>query len=240
MEPHPPAAFPNTRWTHVERVRSGNPEVSSAALGELCRQYRYPLYCYLRRRGLSHPDAEDVLHDFIARFLRLEGFQRADETRGRLRGFLTTSLDRHLADWYRNRARQPETSVDPGDPEWNRRYESENLPRGAGPDEVLDRIWAGELLEASLERTRVLCESRGRSELFAKLRPVLLAGGSLRGHDAPGIAASLSMTEVALRAALHRLLRDFGEQLRAEVAKTLGPDGDVNQEIEHLRALFAA
>lgn len=73
-----------------------------AALDNLCAQYHYPLYCYIRRDGLDHHDAQDALHDFLAKLLRNDSFGAADSERGRLRTFLLTALQRFLANWRRD------------------------------------------------------------------------------------------------------------------------------------------
>ena len=51
--------FPETRWSLIARLKSADEATARRALDELCAQYHYPLYCYLRRRGCGHHDAED-------------------------------------------------------------------------------------------------------------------------------------------------------------------------------------
>lgn len=69
-------------------------------------QYHYPLYCYIRRRGFTHHDEQDVLEDFFAKLLRLYAMQRMTHEGGRLRGFLSTSLLRFLINWHRDHANE--------------------------------------------------------------------------------------------------------------------------------------
>ena len=40
----------------------------------------------------------------------------------------------------------------------------------------------------------------------------------------------------AVRVALHRMRRRYGEILRAEIGQTLGPQGEIDAELEQLRA----
>ena len=40
------------------------------ALARLCQTYWYPLYAYVRRRGYSPHDAEDLTQEFFARLLQ--------------------------------------------------------------------------------------------------------------------------------------------------------------------------
>jgi RNA polymerase sigma-70 factor (ECF subfamily) len=46
------------------------------------------------------------------------------------------------------------------------------------------------------------------------------------------------MNENAVRVALHRLRRRFGESLREEIAPTVGSAAEVEDEIRHLFAAF--
>lgn len=231
--PSPDRHFPDTSWTLVSGIRSSDPATASAALDETCRRYRHPLYCYLRRRGLSHPDAEDVLHDFFSRFLRLGSFENADQSRGRLRGYLATSLERHLINWLDHRSRRPASASD------SHEAGDMDAPTGETPQQLYERKWALALLEVVTSRLAEDYHGRDKSRLFDVLKPILLAGGSLRGHDTKALAASLEMTEDALRTALHRLLREFGVQLRSEVRQLVESPADIDDEIDHLRKVFA-
>jgi hypothetical protein len=68
---------------------------------------------------------------------------------------------------------------------------------------------------------------------------VLLGGGSLRGHDAAGIAAGLGMSEGTLRVALSRHLRDYRRVLEEEVQQTVENPADVAEEIAYLMSVFS-
>ena len=68
---------------------------ASEALEQLCRTYWYPLYAYVRRRGYSPEDAQDLTWEFFALFLRKEYFRLANRARGRFRTFLLHALLAH-------------------------------------------------------------------------------------------------------------------------------------------------
>jgi len=61
--------FVTTRWTMVLSAGRKSSPQSDRALGELCRGYWFPLYAYVRRKGHSKEDAEDLTQAFFARFL---------------------------------------------------------------------------------------------------------------------------------------------------------------------------
>ncbi len=123
--------FPITSWTLISRLRSDDEATARRALEELCAQYRYPLYCAIRHRGLAHHDAEDALHDFLAKLLRLKVFEAADAQKGRL----GTALGRFLVNWHRDHTRRADdVSLDapPGSAD-KARYRERRLCRARNP-----------------------------------------------------------------------------------------------------------
>ena len=58
------------------------------ALAELCRAYWYPLYAFVRNRGYTPTDAEDLTQGFFARLIETRGFASAEPDRGRFRSYL--------------------------------------------------------------------------------------------------------------------------------------------------------
>src|SRR5437870_13744125 len=67
------------------------------ALTVLCETYWYPLYAFLRSRGHSAADAEDVTQAFFARLLEKQTLRHADPDRGRFRSFMLASLRHFVA-----------------------------------------------------------------------------------------------------------------------------------------------
>lgn len=225
----------------ISRLRCGDNSERRRALDDLCRQYHYPLYCYIRRRGLAHHDAEDALHDFLAKLLRLDTFKDADMEKGRLRSFLATCLQRFLINWsqhHPHRQKELSAGLELNLAESETRYRRELFQETETPERIFDRKWSQELLRTALGRLATEYRSSGKAELYTALYPVLLAGGSLRGHDSTQLAASLSLSEGALRTALSRLLADYRALLRREVRQTVERDAEVDEEIGHLLELF--
>src|SRR5580658_7434470 len=92
-----PAAFVTTHWSVV--VAAGHADTTRAhnALARLCQTYWHPLYAYVRRLGHSPHDAQDLTQEFFARLLAKNYLAAADESRGRFRSFLLSSLKHFLA-----------------------------------------------------------------------------------------------------------------------------------------------
>src|SRR5206468_697828 len=68
-EPARRSAFVTTQWTVVLTAARSDTPRAHAALENLCRSYWPPLYAYVRRRGNSPADAEDLTQEFFARLL---------------------------------------------------------------------------------------------------------------------------------------------------------------------------
>lgn len=236
MSEAPPPAnhrFPTTRWTLVGRLHHQDQAVVRRALDELCAQYHYPLYCHIRRRGFDHADAEDALHDFLAKLLRNDAFHAVAEEKGRLRSFLAVSLQRFLIDWRKRQARGVRLhALDPA--ELESRYLREVAPGTDDPEILFDRKWAHALIHRTLDTLAAAYLEKGKGPLFDALRPVLLAGGSLRGEDCGRLAAAIGLKENTLRVALHRLLGEFRRALEHEVLQTVSSPAEVEAEIQHL------
>ncbi|MGV3661962.1 MAG: RNA polymerase sigma factor [Prosthecobacter sp.] len=240
--------FPSTEWTLVARLRHRDPAECKKALDELCAQYHFPLYCFIRQRGLAHHDAQDALHDFLAKLLRLDSLADLEQEKGRLRTFLSKALDRFLITRHHRERRRGAHEVsledDAGfafDPRMEQRFEREMKSAAATPDVLFDRQWCGQLMKVVLRRLKVRYHEKQKAALYEVLSPVLASGGSLRGHDAPALAARLAMTEGAMRSALMRMLRDYRALIVEEVRQTVGSKEAVEAEIADLmRALVTS
>jgi RNA polymerase sigma-70 factor (ECF subfamily) len=205
------------------------------ALEELCRAYWYPLYAFVRYRGYSSDDAQDLTQSFFARIIETGGFDSADPERGRFRSYLLGAMKHFLAnEWHRARAQKRGGGVtildlDALDPE--ARYALEPAET-TDPDAGFDREWAQETTARAMEELRAESEARGKGELFRALK------GSLTG-DEPArseTTARLGMTEGAVKVAVHRLRQRYRELLRAEIAETVTDPSDVDDEMRHLVA----
>ncbi len=211
---------------------------SDRALEELCRTYWFPLYAYVRRRGHTKEDAEDLTQAFFARFLVKNYLEGLSAERGRFRAFLLASLKHFLANERDKSQRQKRggqavhLSLD-----WQTADTQFQVAATAepSPDRAFDREWAVALLGKVIERLRVECEAEGRGQQFAELKVFLTAGkGTVSHADA---AKALGLDEGTVRVAVHRLRKGYRQLLRDEIAQTLADPGQVDEE---MRALFGA
>ena len=71
-------------------------ESARKALAAFSEAYWPPLYTFVRRRGYSPADAQDLVQGFFEHLLKQNTLSRADREKGRLRTFLLGSLQNFL------------------------------------------------------------------------------------------------------------------------------------------------
>jgi len=208
------------------------------ALEELCRAYWYPLYAFVRSRGYSAVDAQDLTQTFFARFIETGGFASADRERGRFRSYLLGAMKHFLAnEWHRAQAQKRGGQVrfiewDALDPE--ARY-AETSEQSDNPEHLFDREWALQTVAGALQTLRDEMTKAGKSDLFDALK------GSLSGQDESPrgqIAARLGMSEDAVKVAVHRLRQRYRKLLRAAIAETVSNEADLDDEMRYLVAVL--
>jgi RNA polymerase sigma-70 factor (ECF subfamily) len=230
--------FATTHWTVVLAAGKRHSPQAAVALEELCRTYWFPLYAYVRRRGHTKEDAEDLTQTFFARFLEKNYLEGLSAERGRFRAFLLASLKHFLAnEWDKSRRQKRGGGVTPLSLDWQTADTQFQIAATAepSPDKAFDREWALALLAKVIERLRAECEADGREKQFAELKIFLSAGKGALSHATA--AKTLGMDEGAVRVAVHRLRKRYRQLLRDEIAQTLADSADVDEE---MRALFGA
>ena len=209
------------------------------ALEKLCRTYWYPLYAYMRRRGLTPGDAQDSVQTFFSGLITDDSLAVVAPEKGRFRTFLLTSANHFLANQWRAAAalkRGGNVSFVPlGNAGPEDLYQAEPSS-DATPESLYERRCALALLDLTLEQLRHEAQSAGKSELFDVLKPYITDKTDL--GDYPAIALRLGISEVAVRVAVHRLRHRYGEKLRVEIAKTVNGPGEVAAEIRYFLTLF--
>jgi RNA polymerase sigma factor (sigma-70 family) len=230
------AGFGTTHWSTV--LAAGQQDDSTSArdaLERLCRTYWRPLYAYARRQGYNPPDGEDLTQQFFAGFLERNYFGLAHPDRGRFRSFLLSSFKHFLAnEYHRSRAarrggRFTFVPWDEADPEAHYRGEP---ACEASPDKLFERTWVLALLEKVMKDLQQEYARAGNEKVFNTLE-VFLSGEKSEATYVQ-IGAGLQMSESAIKMAVLRLRRRYGELLRTEIAHTVTGRGSVEDELRHL------
>jgi DNA-directed RNA polymerase specialized sigma24 family protein len=229
------AYFNTTHWSLVQSARDGESEQAAQALAQLCSCYWYPLYSFVRRRGLNHHDAEDLTQAFFHRLLDRNYLSAVDYRKGRFRTFLLVALERFMAnEWRRAHAHKrggQASFVSMDEPAAEQRYLLEPAP-GLSPENIYDQNCALALLERTLNRLRREFEAEGKVEKFDRLKGFLTTDGEQTTYAA--LAEQTHDTVAALKMAVSRLRARYGELLREEVANTLSSPQEVEDELNAL------
>ena len=227
--------FPTTHWSVVLSAGQDGSSAAMEALEKLCRTYWYPLYAYVRRRGQTADEAEDLTQEFFARLLGKNYLAQVDPHKGRFRSFLLVAVNHFLAN-----QRDYVCAVKRGgrirfiymdDLSAEARYRQE-FATELSPEKLFEQRWAMTLLEQVLARLRTEFTASGKAELFEKLKFNLT--GSDKEAPYAVLAAQLGSTEAALKMAAQRMRHRYGELLREEIAHTVADAGEVDDEIRHL------
>jgi RNA polymerase sigma-70 factor (ECF subfamily) len=229
--------FQTTRWSLVAAAKDRASLPARQALGELYQIYWYPLYAYIRRHGHNHEAAQDLTQEFFSQLMEREGLASVDEKRGRFRSFLLVACRNFLANEHDRATAQKRgggrTTLPLGFEDADGRYQREPA-HTLTPEKLFERRWALALLDAVLARLRAEYAAGGKLLLFETLK-VNLTGEF--GSPYAELAARLSMTEGAVKVAVHRMRGRYRDLLRDEICQTLNDPAGVEEEI---RALFAA
>ena len=227
--------FATTQWKLV--VASNTDQVSQAtartALEELCRTYWYPLYAFIRSRGHSSDDAQDLTQAFFAKIIETNGLATADATRGRFRSYILGALKHFLS---HDRAHKQSLKRGGGkviiefdalDPESRYQIEPESHD---DLDATFNRQWAEEMTAVALNALRSEMQVSNKQTLFDSLK------NTLTGYevDRAKVAAELGMTEGAVKVAVHRLRTRYRELLRRAIEQTVNDPDEIDDEMQQL------
>jgi len=236
----PRPTFVTTHWSVVLTAGRSDTTRAHAALANLCQTYWYPLYAYVRRRGHSPEDAQDLTQAFFARLLERNWVGQADQQKGRFRSFLLSTMNHFLADeWDKARAQKRGGGILPVPLQFDTaetRYGHEPADN-VTPEQNYERRWALTLLDKVLQRLRSEYEQEGKAELFAALHPCLV--GDRTAQPYAELAVTLGVSEGAVKSAVHRLRQRYRQLLHDEIAQTVASPGEVNAELHHLFAVLA-
>jgi RNA polymerase sigma factor (sigma-70 family) len=226
------ATFRTTHWTVVLDAARPGVDGTLEAFAQIYLDYWYPLYAYVRRRGYSPPDAEDITQDFFLHLIEQHSLAGLEREGAKFRSFLLRSLDNFLANkWDRTRAQKRGAGLQPlslNITDGEARFSMETSATET-PETLFERQWIFTLLARVLEYLSAECETAGRGRLFHDLR--LHLQGERQGPPYAEVAARHGMNEGAVKVAVHRLKKRYGELLREEIARTVGSPAEVDDEL---------
>jgi RNA polymerase sigma factor (sigma-70 family) len=236
--------FPSTQWSAVLAAKNQSTAEGVSALAVICRLYWRPLYTYVRCRGHSVEDAQDLIQSYFCRLLEKDYLCQVNAERGKFRSFLMASLKNFLAnEWDRKKTQKRGGEIQfLSLEEMNGAEKSYGLfvtPASLSPEKLYERSWALALLDRVTGQLAAEFAEAGKMEAFEQLK-IFLTGdaGDLKYADA---AVTLGMSEVAARVAVHRLRGRFRDLLRIHIAQTVAQPEDprtIEEEIRYLMSVL--
>jgi len=232
--------FPTTHWSVVLAARAQGSPQAAEALEKLCRTYWYPLYAYVRRRGYTSEDAQDLTQEVFARLLRKNYPAQADRARGKFRSFLLLTLNHFLADEHDRTAAQRrgggqiDISLDEPSPE--DRYCREPADERS-PEIIFEQRWAQAVLDQAIARLQAEFVDDGKARIYEVLKA--FQPGEQNTLSYTEAAKRLGVSDDAIRSMVHRLRRRHREVVREEIAQTVSTAAEIDDELRHLIAVIA-
>ena len=89
--------FMTTQWTLVRGAAGSSIDRRQLALEQLCSRYWKPLYAFLRRKGHSEHDSQDLVQGFFEQLLSKEFLKSVGQEKGRFRSFMLASIKHYAA-----------------------------------------------------------------------------------------------------------------------------------------------
>ncbi|MPZ20916.1 MAG: hypothetical protein GEV06_23890 [Luteitalea sp.] len=216
-----PAAFPATRISILERMRSESHEVRQEGFDALVRSYWKPIYKYLRVKWqLREPEAEDVTQSFLVAALDKAYLDAFDPSRARFRTFLRVCVDRFVMNERAaaravrrgGRLRFVTLEFETAEGELRER----DLPDATDLEEYFHREFVRDLFARTIQRVREECAATGRGVHFRLFERYDLARDDRATYASLASSEGLTVHQVTnYLAIVRRLFRTHAlEQLR--------------------------
>ncbi len=237
------APFQTTHWTVVLRAgKAESDESARKALAAFCEAYWPPLYTFLRHRGYSQADAQDIVQGFFEHLFQHNTLSRADQEKGRLRTFLLGSLQNFLL-----KQRERMLALKRGGAHQFVSFD-ELLPQAEAAmlatshlSDVssYDVAWASSVVTRAWKNVRDRFAAEGKREWVDELRP-FIAGGTATPPNQEEVAKRLGTSVENFRVWLSRLRQTYRHALRAEVASTVSDPTEIDDELHYVYRILTA
>jgi len=210
---------------------------SKDAFADLCKLYWYPLYAFIRHRGYSPEDSEDLVQGFFLHLIEHKTLSRVDRSKGKFRSFLLASLQKFLSD-EADRARCLKRGggvefvpLDLKDGEEHYRRESVDA---LTPEKVFAARWALALLGEVMNRLREEYATRQEIATVEVLKAFLDPENSKNLPSYEQAAAALRVSTGAVKSLIYRLRKQYAALVREEIDRTVSDPSEVGAEIHEL------
>ncbi len=235
------AEFKSTRWSVVLNAGDDGREEFRQALEQLCNTYWFPLYSFVRCRGMSHHDALDLTQGFFVHLLEKKRLSQASPELGRFRSFLLAAIQNFASTQWRKQAAIRRggdvLTFSVADDVFEQQY-AQYVSDHATAERIYEQAWVESLLSGVMLQLEQEYEVARKQAVFQYLCPWLTGNSNRTGQNE--IAIRLNMSTSSVSVSLFRMRQRFGQLLRQAVSDTVADPSEVDDEIQKLMRLLCA
>jgi len=185
--------FESTVWTVIEGAKRRDP----AAVERMISDYTAPLLGFIRNRGFSPEDAEDLLQEVLVRIYDSDFLKKADRLKGKFRSILLGVTKKCILKHYEKRGAQKRgggaASVSLED---LRVEEDGEIPIAFADNEDFNRLWFQNVFRLSMRKLEEECARTNKPHHQALTM-------KLRGSSYQEISRQLGLSETDVTNLLH-------------------------------------
>ena len=231
--------FQTTLWSEIISAKTLDEPRRREFVNELIKKYWKPVYCYLRRKGNSNESAEDITQGFFCEVvLGRELIQQADQTKGRFRTFLLTSLRRYATDVYdKETARKRSPKGQMLSLETNDAANLLETQSKSAPDQIFNYAWASEVLNQVLAKVKSDCCNAGRGTYWKVFYAKVVAPivGSAETPELRELCTQYGIKSEAKVSNMIAYVKDrFRVAMRRHLRQFVQSDSDVEDEFNEI------
>jgi DNA-directed RNA polymerase specialized sigma24 family protein len=199
--------FPETRWTAIRALASGDDAARKMGWDVVSRLYWHPVQSYVRVKwNASDADASDAAQNFFAHVLERDTFASFDAGKSRFRHFLRVCLDRFLINEHKASQTQKrgggkvgslETSgvdggaLDPADPELL--------------EELFEQEWRRSLFEAAVKEVEAMSTTETAKLQFQIFKRYDIERGTVEKVTYDDLAREFGISSATVTNHLHAI-----------------------------------
>jgi DNA-directed RNA polymerase specialized sigma24 family protein len=203
----------------------------------LCGSYWSPIYTFVRCRGFSPEDAQDLIQGFFLHLLSQKALRQVSPLKDKFRSFLVASLQNYLsdnADRARCLKRGGRLEFVPLDAKLTEDYQLLAPLDFLTAEKIFDARWAIALLHKAMDRLRDDYSVRGEETTFQTLRPLIDLINSDAAVRNERAANALQVSVGSVKTLIYRLRKEYASLLCEEVARTVCDPREIDEEIYSL------
>lgn len=245
MELFPDPAQQTTAWTFLMEGQGKDDDatIRVRCLEYLAQRYWTPVFAFIRHKGYTETQAQDLTQEYFCVFLEKRYLDQAKRDRGRFRSFLFTSVKNFLSNQrgYENaKKRRPEGRVIP------LHCSRETAVTGMLPipdqadtaEETFMREWARSVMALAVKEMEAQCREKQLQGYWDVFRRHVVDSKKFAEPSYADTAKELEWDTEKVKRTLHRAKDKFAQAVREVLRESVQSDEEVDSELADLRRYF--